>query len=239
MNYLLVNTIFLKFIWKWLTLANMTLWDPLSLFPQAKSEAVPSLSHSKMSLFPSNLDWEIDSTGYEEFLYLYIVANCEGSYFCEQHVHPGLAGFSLHFHRGLTLTHADQKGYAQQKQNKHPGTLVIVTRFKEREEKTDFSVSMDKHFLLLLPVVCCIVAVTPLRCITCHLRTQTDRCRRGFGVCVAEKHETCMILKVFQDNILQLSYMVCQRFCRELTYKLNDRTYVHTCCNYNYLYREW
>lgn len=28
-----------KFIWKWLTLANMTLWDPLSLFPQAKSEA--------------------------------------------------------------------------------------------------------------------------------------------------------------------------------------------------------
>ncbi|XP_007463703.1 PREDICTED: prostate and testis expressed protein 3 [Lipotes vexillifer] len=93
---------------------------------------------------------------------------------------------------------------------------------------------MDKHFLLLSSVFCCTAAVTPLRCITCHLRTQRDRCRRGFSVCVAEKHETCMILKIFQDNILQLSYMVCQRFCRELTYDLNDQTYVHTCCNYNY-----
>uniref|UniRef100_A0A8C6CAQ1 Prostate and testis expressed 3 n=1 Tax=Monodon monoceros TaxID=40151 RepID=A0A8C6CAQ1_MONMO len=93
---------------------------------------------------------------------------------------------------------------------------------------------MDKHFLLLSSVFSCIAAVTPLRCITCHLRTQTDRCRRGFGVCAAEKkHETCMILKIFQDNTLQLSYMVCQRFCRELTYDLND-TYVHTCCNDNY-----
>ncbi|KAI5943252.1 Prostate and testis expressed protein 3 [Manis javanica] len=50
-------------------------------------------------------------------------------------------------------------------------------------------------------------AVTPLRCVTCHLRTQTDRCRRGFGVCVAQIHETCLSLKIFQDNILQLSYM--------------------------------
>ncbi|TKC34404.1 hypothetical protein EI555_018670, partial [Monodon monoceros] len=74
----------------------------------------------------------------------------------------------------------------------------------------------------LTPALCS-PAVTPLRCITCHLRTQTDRCRRGFGVCAAEKkHETCMILKIFQDNTLQLSYMVCQRFCRELTYDLND-----------------
>lgn len=33
---------------------------------------------------------------------------------------------------------------------------------------------------------------------------------------------------------LQLSYLVCQRFCRDLTYKFQDRTYVHKCCNYNY-----
>ncbi|XP_047610328.1 prostate and testis expressed protein 3 [Phacochoerus africanus] len=93
---------------------------------------------------------------------------------------------------------------------------------------------MDKHFLLLLALFCCIVAVIPLTCITCHLRTQTDRCRRGFGVCVAKKQETCMILKIFQDKTLQLSYLVCQKFCRDLTYVRNNRTYVHTCCNYDY-----
>uniref|UniRef100_A0A8C6FVG7 Prostate and testis expressed 3 n=1 Tax=Moschus moschiferus TaxID=68415 RepID=A0A8C6FVG7_MOSMO len=93
---------------------------------------------------------------------------------------------------------------------------------------------MDRHFLLLLFLLCCTVAVTPLRCITCHLRTQTDRCRRGFGVCVARDQERCMILKIFQGGTLQLSYLVCQRFCRDLTYSFQDRTYVHKCCNYNY-----
>eukprot|EP00069_Balaena_mysticetus_P014192 bmy_08505T0 len=176
---------------------------------------------------------------------------------------------------GLTLTHADQKGYAQQKQDKHPGTLVmcsclwkgrrqklqskgatcrkghlaergneveavtVVLAFKGQEPGCEDDVGSILSGVKLqrglhLALALCSPAVTPLRCITCHLRTQTDRCRRGFGVCVAEKHETCMILKIFQDNILQLSYMVCQRFCRELTYNLNDRTYVHTCCNYNY-----
>ncbi|XP_020733335.2 prostate and testis expressed protein 3 [Odocoileus virginianus] len=100
-------------------------------------------------------------------------------------------------------------------------------------------VVLETWFLLslclpgLTPALCP-PAVTPLRCITCHLRTQTDRCRRGFGICVAQKHETCMILKIFQDGTLQLSYLVCQRFCRDLTYNFQDRTYVHKCCNYNY-----
>ncbi|XP_012519513.1 PREDICTED: prostate and testis expressed protein 3 [Propithecus coquereli] len=93
---------------------------------------------------------------------------------------------------------------------------------------------MNKHFLLLFPLCCLIVAVTSLRCITCHLRTQTDHCRRGFGVCIAQKHETCMLLKIFQDDALQTSYMVCQKFCRDLTLDLNNRIYVHKCCNYDY-----
>lgn len=44
-------------------------------------------------------------------------------------------------------------------------------------------------------------AVTPLRCITCHLRTKTDRCRRGFGVCVAQENETCMMLKIYRGKL--------------------------------------
>ncbi|XP_046541112.1 prostate and testis expressed protein 3 [Equus quagga] len=93
---------------------------------------------------------------------------------------------------------------------------------------------MDKHFLLVFSLFCFIAAVTPLRCVMCHLHTQTDRCRRGFGMCVAQEHERCMILKIFQDNVLQLSYMVCQKFCRDLTYHLNSRIYVHKCCDENY-----
>jgi hypothetical protein len=36
------------------------------------------------------------------------------------------------------------------------------------------------------------------------------------------------------DHSLQLSYMVCQKFCNNLRYNFNNRTYVHKCCNYNY-----
>ncbi|XP_020042803.1 prostate and testis expressed protein 3 [Castor canadensis] len=93
---------------------------------------------------------------------------------------------------------------------------------------------MNKHFLLLFSLFCLIVAVTSLMCITCHLRTQADHCRRGFGVCFAEKHEKCMSLNIYQNHSLQLSYMVCQKFCNNLRYNFNNRTYVHKCCNYNY-----
>lgn len=44
-------------------------------------------------------------------------------------------------------------------------------------------------------------AVTSLRCITCHLRTRTDRCRRGFGACTAQKDEACMLLKIYQGKL--------------------------------------
>ncbi|XP_062054440.1 prostate and testis expressed protein 3 [Lepus europaeus] len=93
---------------------------------------------------------------------------------------------------------------------------------------------MNKHILLLFSLLCLTVAVTSLICVTCHLRTQTDHCRRGFGVCTAQKHETCMILKILQDGVLQLSYMVCQKFCRDRTYERNNRSFVHKCCNSNY-----
>ncbi|XP_008066259.1 prostate and testis expressed protein 3 [Carlito syrichta] len=93
---------------------------------------------------------------------------------------------------------------------------------------------MNKHFLLIFFICCLVVAATSLRCITCHLRTQTDHCRRGFGVCVAQKQESCMLLQIFEDDALQISYMVCQKFCRNLTFDLKNRTYVHKCCNYNY-----
>ncbi|KAF6278278.1 prostate and testis expressed 3 [Rhinolophus ferrumequinum] len=93
---------------------------------------------------------------------------------------------------------------------------------------------MDKYFLLVFSLLCFFEAVTSLRCITCHLRTKTDRCRRGFRVCVAQKNETCMMLKIYRDSILQLSYLVCQKFCRDLTFHLNNQTYVHKCCNHNY-----
>ncbi|KAM5223966.1 prostate and testis expressed protein 3 [Hipposideros larvatus] len=92
---------------------------------------------------------------------------------------------------------------------------------------------MDKHFLLVFSFFC-FIEVTPLKCITCHLRTKTDRCRRGFGVCVAQKDETCMIVKIYRDLRLQLSYMLCQKFCRDLTFNFNNHTYVHKCCNHDY-----
>ncbi|XP_031509718.1 prostate and testis expressed protein 3 [Papio anubis] len=98
----------------------------------------------------------------------------------------------------------------------------------------DFRVRMNKYFLFLFPLCCLIVAVTSLQCITCHLRTRTDRCRRGFGACTAQKDEACMLLKIYQGNTLQISYMVCQKFCRDMTFDLGNRTYVHTCCNHNY-----
>ncbi|XP_051012761.1 prostate and testis expressed protein 3 [Acomys russatus] len=75
---------------------------------------------------------------------------------------------------------------------------------------------------------------TSLMCVTCHLRTESDHCRRGFGVCVAQKHETCMSMRVYSNGTLLMSYMVCQRFCKNLTYNANNRSYVHKCCNYDY-----
>ncbi|XP_062948860.1 prostate and testis expressed protein 3 [Cynocephalus volans] len=93
---------------------------------------------------------------------------------------------------------------------------------------------MNKHFSWLFLLFCLSVAAKSLKCVTCHLRTQADRCRRGFGVCIAQKHEACMILQIFQDEALQLSYMVCQQFCKDMTFDFNNRTYVHKCCNYNY-----
>lgn len=60
--------------------------------------------------------------------------------------------------------------------------------------------SKSLHSSGLTPVLCS-PAVTPLRCVTCHLHTQTDRCRRGFGICVAQEHERCMILKIFQGKL--------------------------------------
>ncbi|XP_036133152.1 prostate and testis expressed protein 3 [Molossus molossus] len=93
---------------------------------------------------------------------------------------------------------------------------------------------MNKHFLLVFFLLSCIEVQTLLKCITCHLRIKSDRCRRGFGICVAQKSEACMTLKIYADQSFQLSYMVCQKFCRDLTFDFNNRTYVHECCNYDY-----
>ncbi|XP_037363798.1 prostate and testis expressed protein 3 [Talpa occidentalis] len=92
---------------------------------------------------------------------------------------------------------------------------------------------MEKHFLLIFSLSCFIV-VASLMCRTCHLHIQTDRCRRGLGVCVAQKNEECMLLSIMQGDILQLSYMVCQKFCRNLTFVYENRTYVHKCCKENF-----
>ncbi|XP_049634382.1 prostate and testis expressed protein 3 [Suncus etruscus] len=89
---------------------------------------------------------------------------------------------------------------------------------------------MDKRLLFIFSYFCFIVAVTPLRCITCHLHTEADRCRRGFGICTTQKHEKCMTLKISQGGILLLSYMVCQKFCKDMSYDFNNRTYDHKCC---------
>ncbi|NP_001243458.1 prostate and testis expressed protein 3 precursor [Rattus norvegicus] len=93
---------------------------------------------------------------------------------------------------------------------------------------------MNRHFLLLVSLFCLIVEATTLKCTTCHLRTQSDHCRRGFGVCLAQKHETCMSLRIYSNGSLQTSYMVCQRFCKNLAYNFNNRTYIHKCCNYDF-----
>ncbi|XP_037695802.1 prostate and testis expressed protein 3 [Choloepus didactylus] len=93
---------------------------------------------------------------------------------------------------------------------------------------------MGKSFLWVFSLFCLLAAATPLKCITCHLRTRTDRCRRGFGVCNAQRDETCMTLKIYQDKQLEITYMECQKFCRNLTFDLNKRTYVYKCCTHNY-----
>ncbi|XP_036305595.1 prostate and testis expressed protein 3 [Pipistrellus kuhlii] len=93
---------------------------------------------------------------------------------------------------------------------------------------------MDKRFLLVFSLFCCIEAVTLLKCITCHLRMKSDRCRRGYGVCLAQRDESCMLLRIYKDYALQLSYMVCQRFCRNLTFTFSNRTYIHHCCEADY-----
>ncbi|XP_006775161.1 PREDICTED: prostate and testis expressed protein 3 [Myotis davidii] len=93
---------------------------------------------------------------------------------------------------------------------------------------------MDKHFLLVFSLFCCIAVVTPLKCITCHLHMESDRCRRGFGVCLAQKSETCMLLNIYNGYELQLSYMVCQKFCRNLMFNYNNLTYIHHCCKSDY-----
>ncbi|XP_036894205.1 prostate and testis expressed protein 3-like [Sturnira hondurensis] len=94
---------------------------------------------------------------------------------------------------------------------------------------------MDKRVLLVFSLFCCFEAGTALRCITCHLHPTLDRCRRGFGVCVAQDGEKCMTLNVYDYNWNhQLSYMVCQKFCRTLTFQRHGWFFMHTCCDYNY-----
>ncbi|XP_053784157.1 prostate and testis expressed protein 3 [Desmodus rotundus] len=96
---------------------------------------------------------------------------------------------------------------------------------------------MDKHVLLVFSLFFCFEAGTALRCITCHLHLTSDRCRRGFGVCVAQKDEKCMTLKVYDyipDWNHLLSYMVCQKFCRALVFHHHGRVYSHECCDHNY-----
>uniref|UniRef100_A0A673U7X6 Prostate and testis expressed 3 n=1 Tax=Suricata suricatta TaxID=37032 RepID=A0A673U7X6_SURSU len=111
---------------------------------------------------------------------------------------------------------------------------MIVRCWRFRPQRSNVHLEIETFHLLDTTLAISKAAVTPLKCITCHLRTRTDRCRRGFDSCTAQKFESCMSLKIFQDNILQLSYMVCQKFCRDLTFDLNNRTYVHKCCKYNY-----
>ncbi|EPQ10560.1 Prostate and testis expressed protein 3 [Myotis brandtii] len=37
-----------------------------------------------------------------------------------------------------------------------------------------------------------------------------------------------------EEYDLQLSYMVCQKFCRNLTFNHNNLTYIHHCCKSDY-----
>ncbi|KAF6082349.1 prostate and testis expressed 3 [Phyllostomus discolor] len=94
---------------------------------------------------------------------------------------------------------------------------------------------MDRHVLLVLFLFCCFAAGTALKCITCHLQLTSDRCRSGFGVCVAKEEEKCMTLKVYnfgQKHLL--SYMVCQRFCKAMKFLYHGRYFVYECCDQNY-----
>ncbi|XP_054448737.1 prostate and testis expressed protein 3 [Pteronotus mesoamericanus] len=95
---------------------------------------------------------------------------------------------------------------------------------------------MDKHVLLVFFLFCCFEAVTALKCITCYLHLMSDRCRRGFGVCVAQEQEECMTLKVYDYSTLEgrLSYMVCQKFCSDLTLHRHGRVFIYKCCNQDY-----
>ncbi|XP_060035754.1 prostate and testis expressed protein 3 [Erinaceus europaeus] len=77
-------------------------------------------------------------------------------------------------------------------------------------------------------------AVSTLRCITCYLRTPSDHCRRGYGFCTAEQDAKCMMLTIYRQGIPELFYTDCQRFCRDLIYRFNNRTYVHNCCDFDY-----
>ncbi|XP_036990073.1 prostate and testis expressed protein 3-like [Artibeus jamaicensis] len=93
---------------------------------------------------------------------------------------------------------------------------------------------MDKHVLLVFSLFCCFEG-SALMCITCHLHLTSDRCRRGFGVCVAQEEEKCMTLKIYDYTWNHLlSYMVCQKFCRDLTFQRHGHFLVHECCDYNY-----
>ncbi|XP_005378529.1 PREDICTED: prostate and testis expressed protein 3 [Chinchilla lanigera] len=97
---------------------------------------------------------------------------------------------------------------------------------------------MNKHFLLLFSLFCLIVAAASLKCLTCHLHMTADRCRRGFGICTAQKDETCMNLKIIYNSSQVLSYMDCQKFCKTMKHTVNKRIYQYNCCNSNYCNRE-
>ncbi|XP_030744266.1 prostate and testis expressed protein 3 [Echinops telfairi] len=77
-----------------------------------------------------------------------------------------------------------------------------------------------------------------LKCLTCHLRTSGDRCRRGFGVCTAQENEMCMTLKLYKDGELNIIYMECEKFCKNLQFKQDGWTYVHNCCATDYCNNE-
>ncbi|XP_004641507.2 prostate and testis expressed protein 3 [Octodon degus] len=99
-------------------------------------------------------------------------------------------------------------------------------------------VKMNKYFLLLFSLFFLILATTSLRCATCHLHLARDRCRRGFGMCVAQKNEKCMHLKVIINSTHVLSYMDCQKFCKNGKKTTKDHTYQYICCGSNYCNRK-
>ncbi|XP_003472608.1 prostate and testis expressed protein 3 [Cavia porcellus] len=96
---------------------------------------------------------------------------------------------------------------------------------------------MNKCVLGLFSLFCLIMAAASLKCATCHLQITGERCRRDFGICVAQKDESCMVLKVVYNFSLVLSYMDCQKFCKTGKYAINRRVYRYTCCKSNYCNR--